>query len=156
MKNMILILSMLLFLTGCSEEEQRQQQLDTSSIFGTWQLVEKYDGGSLQPKQLVENGYLLSFDTSGSVITTDWLICDRPSDSWLHGGYSIQEIDNQEAVIFEFFCPKLNKTIPDIERYVYFRYDSLILTPTNRVNTCDEGCSEKFKKIAEGLIETKE
>ena len=155
MKNMILTLVMLFFVTGCNEEEPKQQ-LDTASIYGTWQLVEKYDGGSLQPKQPVENGYLLSFDTLGKVITTDWLICDRPSGSWLYGRYSIQEVDNQESVIFEFFCPKLNKIIPDIERYIYFKYDSLILTPTNRVNSCDEGCAEKFKKIAEGSIEMKE
>ncbi|MBC6427091.1 MAG: hypothetical protein GDA51_11655 [Ekhidna sp.] len=112
---------MLLFVTGCGEDEPKQQ-LDTISIFGTWQLVEKYDGGSLRPKQPVENGYLLSFNTLGEVITTDWLIFDRPSGSWLYGDYSIQEIDNKEAVIFEFFCPKLNKIILDIERYVYLAF----------------------------------
>ncbi len=38
MKNMILILSVLFFFTGCNEEEIKQEEQD-NSIYGTWQLV---------------------------------------------------------------------------------------------------------------------
>ncbi len=36
MKNMILILSILFFITGCSDKETKQQE---SSIYGTWKLT---------------------------------------------------------------------------------------------------------------------
>ena len=51
MKNMYLILSIFFFITGCSEEETKQQE---KSIYGQWNLI-KYEPG-FSPTENFNNG----------------------------------------------------------------------------------------------------
>jgi hypothetical protein len=53
MKNMFLILSIFLFITGCSEEETKQQE---NSIYGQWNLI-KYEPG-LSPTENFNTGQI--------------------------------------------------------------------------------------------------
>ncbi len=57
MKNMILILSMFFLFTGC----EKKTKLQETSIYGTWQLIERFDGGSPKPIQAVQSGKTINF-----------------------------------------------------------------------------------------------
>lgn len=71
MKNMFLILSILFLITGCSEEEAKQQE---SSIYGTWQLTKRQH---VLPSsiQIIENGEIITFTSSGS-FNSDSYLCE--------------------------------------------------------------------------------
>ena len=62
MRTMILTLVMLFFATGCNEEKANEQQ--KNSIYGTWQLIERYH---LLPSsvQIIENGEVIIFNIDG-------------------------------------------------------------------------------------------
>ncbi|RUA35102.1 MAG: hypothetical protein DSY77_03445 [Bacteroidetes bacterium] len=135
---------------GCQEEDLKQD----STIYGTWQLVEIYDGGSPKPNQSVKNGYQLTITSSGTAITTNQTIGCSSTYEQLNGSFSLEQIDDKEAIVFEFYCPELDNNIEDVEFYLEFNDDLLVLTPTNRVNTCFEGCEYEFKKIADEIKQT--
>ncbi len=128
MKSIILILSMFLSLTSCSDDDTKSQE---TSIIGTWQLIETYgsDGGSNPQWTSVDNGYIYTFNNDGSVIS-DRFTCN--------GNYTLSS--NQITITFDCTDSQFNLT------YEYlFENEKLILTPV--LSNCDEGCGEKYKKI---------
>lgn len=152
MKIILSIFGIYFFLVGCGEEEPEQEL----SIFGTWQLVERYDGGSIIPNQAVEDGYLFTFESNLQCTTTHPTIGCPTNYEKLEGNFTISSLDGGKMVDIKLYCPALDDTdtIPNMEYYYEFVDVYLVLTPTARVNTCSEGCYEKFKKIAEAEVFT--
>lgn len=75
MKTMYLILTMFLFITGCNEEEAKQQE---NSIYGTWQLTKRQH---VLPSsmQIIENGEIITFTSDGS-FNSDSYLCEGSFD----------------------------------------------------------------------------
>jgi len=128
MKSLILILSMLLSLTSCSDDDTKAQEV---SIIGTWKLIETYgsDGGSNPQWATVENGYTYTFNNGGSIISNRFNC---------NGSYTMSLND----ITINFSCSDSQFNL--IYSYV-FEDGKLILTPD--LMNCDEGCGEKYQKI---------
>ena len=125
MKNMILILSMFFLITGCSEKETKQQE---TSIYGTWQLIERFDGGSPTPNQNIENGEIITFSSDNLYLNNSYQ-CD--------GNYSI----NNSIIEISVSC-----ITAELIKYSFsIENNELKLTPFP--STCDEGCYDKYKRI---------
>ncbi len=127
MKNMNLLLSIVLFIASCGEEEP-QAQLDTNSLYGTWQLIERFDGGSPIPNQTVQNGEVISFSSNNSY-SNDSFECS--------GTYSFN------SLIIELSVPCITT---GLLKY-YVNIENNILKLTDYPSTCDEGCYDKYKRI---------
>lgn len=125
MKNMFLILSIFLFITGCSEKEIKQQE---TSIYGTWQLIERFDGGSPNPIQTVVDGETVIFSKDSSY----------SNSSYPDNGTFI--INNS---IIEISIPNVTQ---DLMKFTYGVNNSE-LTLSSYPSTCDEGCYEKYIKL---------
>jgi hypothetical protein len=125
MKNMFLLLSILFFITGCSEEKTEQQN---NSIYGTWQLIERFDGGSPTPNQIVENGEIIVFSSDNSYSNNTYQ-CD--------GNYNI----NNSIIEISVLC-----ITTDLIKYS-FSIENNELKLTSFPSTCDEGCYDKYKRI---------
>lgn len=72
MKSLILILSMFLSLSSCSDDKKSQNE----NILGTWKLIETYgsDGGSIPKWTAVNNGYKYTFNSDGTLFQIDFLV----------------------------------------------------------------------------------
>lgn len=125
MKNIYLILSVLFLFTGCNEEETKQQE---NSFYGTWQLIERFDGGSPTPNQNLENGEVITF-SSENLYSNNSYQCD--------GTYSINNS------IIEISIPCITS---DLIKYS-FSIENNELKLTSSPSTCDEGCYDKYKRI---------
>ena len=125
MKNMYLILSVLFLFTGCSEEETKQQE---NSIYGTWQLVERFDGGSPNPIQIIENGEILVFGQD---------------NSYFNNSYQCNGTYNINNSIIEILAQCVSQ---DLIKFSY-SLENNELKLTNSPSTCDEGCYDKYSKI---------
>ena len=113
------------------------------SLFGTWQLIEKHDGGSPQPNQAVENGYILSLNTDFTVTTTHPTIGCPENYDLLYGTFETTSDDNGKLLNIKLTCENSSLNIE-----YYYGVDSkgfLVISP--KESTCDEGCSWKFKRI---------
>ena len=69
--------SILFFITGCSEEETKQQE---NSIYGTWQLTEQWLGnvGDTSVNWAnVSNGYTMSLTRNNSFSSTEFTVCQN-------------------------------------------------------------------------------
>lgn len=122
---MFLLLSILFFITGCSEEKTEQQN---NSIYGTWQLIERFDGGSPTPNQIVENGEIIVFSSDNSYSNNTYQ-CD--------GNYNI----NNSIIEISVLC-----ITTDLIKYS-FSIENNELKLTSFPSTCDEGCYDKYKRI---------
>ena len=145
MKNMILLFVTISFTAMSCEENENEQE---TSIYGTWKLVGRFDGGSLEPNQSVENGYTLTLTLSGQAITTNETIGCTDSYEELFGSFSMDKDQNADILSLSFECS--DQTV--LANY-YFGFDKESLLLTEQENTCDEGCYFRFKKIAEPPIE---
>tara|TARA_R110002050_G_scaffold247153_1_gene384970 strand:+ start:172 stop:576 length:405 start_codon:yes stop_codon:yes gene_type:complete len=132
MKNLILLFSLILSFSSCSQNGE--EKINDNSIVGTWKLIEVYssDGGTNPQWKPVENGYTYTFYSNG-VIKSSKFNCD--------GKYTL---NTSNSVHIEFDCnnSKMNGNF-DFK----FMDENLIFTPNP--NTCFEGCDEKFMKIEE-------
>ena len=169
MKNMILILLMLFFAIGCSEEEPKQQ-LKIPSIYGTWQLVEAWYFDIANPNNTnwgkVSNGYKITFNkdlsyepeikpydcneisSSVFVVQNDSEI-NTESEKDILNFIGVAVHDNSEINILEttITCTSSDITFKSKSIYVFQDATHLILIPIEP--TCPEGCARKFKKRAE-------
>ena len=129
MKNLILLFSLILFFSSCSQNEEEKNS--DNSIVGIWKLIEFYssDGGSNPQWRTIENGYTYTF-YNNDIVKSSKYECD--------GAFSI----SNSIVHLAFDCnnSKINGNF-DFK----FIEKNLILTPNP--NTCFEGCNEKFMKI---------
>lgn len=137
MKSIILILSILFSLTGCSEKETNQQE---NSIYGTWQLIEIYqsDGGSSPQWTTVDESYIYTFNNDGTFSSTRFTECTS-------GTYEI----SNNSITLNYSCVGFDTGMENppgtfIESYI-FKNANLILTPFYL--NCIEGCDYKFEKV---------
>ena len=111
------------------------------SLFGKWQLVEIYDGGSLQPYRAIENGTSMTFYTDSTLTTTyHSLGC---STDQTEGSYETTEGEKREELTVHLSCEDKELTVT-----YYYGVDSkgfLVISP--KESSCDEGCYWKFKRI---------
>ena len=127
MKQLIFIFSILFLLSGCSEDNEKQQE---NSIFGTWKLVETYGSAGGQGQWTpVENGYTYTFGEDG-ILISDRFSCE---------GTYIVDLNN---ITIDFDCQESQF---HLTYGVSFENNNLILTP-DPVN-CDEGCAEKYQRM---------
>lgn len=108
-----------------TEEHQVQQE---DSILGTWQLFERFDGGSPNPNQSIENGEIITF-WSDSLYSNSTYLCD--------GKY---KIDNSYIEI------SVKCLTSDLLVY-YYSIEKGTLILSDSPSTCDEGCYDKYKRI---------
>ena len=137
MKNMILILSMFFFITGCSEKETKQQE---TSIYGTWQLVNSYVVDGFSGSWIsVNNGFTIMLKRDNTFSSTKYQECSE-------GSYFLDL--SSEKIILEYNCanfnPCENSSSKCVER---FEFDGKLLKLIPEYSACIEGCGEKFKKI---------
>ncbi len=123
---MTLILAIFLFITGCSEEGTIQQQ--DNSIYGTWQLIERFDGGSPVPTQPISNGEIITFSNE-SIYSNDSYECN--------GVYNI----NDSIIEISVLCV----TTESLNYSFIIENNELMLT--DYPSACDEGCYDKYKRM---------
>ena len=149
MKNRFLILTIFFFITGCGEEEAKQQE---TSIYGTWQLKEQRLGnvGNL-PTTVFEfsNKHLMTF-RKNNTFSMSRSSCQN--GGLVNGSFSLGTEYSYNFVETSFPCSYTNKngetikyeeTTKDTYR---FKNEYLILSPHG---LCDEGCSFKYKRVSE-------
>jgi len=137
---MYLIITVLFFFTGCSEEETKQQE---NSIYGTWKLIEVYSniGNGENSWNEVDVGYTYTMNIDNSFLSTKYNECNS-------GKFEIDNAKNTISFIFDClsFYPCVNQSNSCIE-YFSFQEEKLILSASYQ--DCDEGCPQfKFEKIS--------
>ncbi|APY12118.1 hypothetical protein BWZ22_13155 [Seonamhaeicola sp. S2-3] len=137
MKPIILILSMLLSFTSCSDDDTKSQE---ESFLGTWKLIETYgsDGGSNPQWTIVDNGYTYTFSNDGTFSSTRFTECTT-------GTYDV----SNNTITLDYSCVGFDTGVENppgtfVENY-NFENGNIILTPTYM--NCIEGCGYKFEKI---------
>ena len=152
MKNRFLILTIFFFITGCGEEDTKQQpKQQETSIYGTWQIKESRvnDGEGSEEVDKVSNGHTITFRKNNT--------CSRTTSSCQNGGlvngsFSLGTEYSYNFVEVSFPCSYTNKNGETIKyeeaiKYTYrFKNEYLILSPHY---VCDEGCSFKYKRVTE-------
>ena len=134
MKNLILLFSLILSFSSCSQNEE--EKINDNSIVGTWKLIEKIESGNdglpiWKPVSDTQS-YTYTFYEKG-LITNSRYNCN---------GTYVFNSSNSLHIDFECNDGKINGDFN-----FKFTNKNLVLTPNP--NTCDEGCDEKFKKIEE-------
>lgn len=124
----VLILLLLTLLSNCSNKESEEPK--TNTIIGKWQLIERFDGGSVAPFQSVENGEIISFDINSIYSNDTFYACD--------GSYTVKK----EVINIHFPC--INAGF-DIGLKYSFKNTNLILSSTP--TSCFEGCYDIYKRI---------
>lgn len=139
MKSLILILSMLLSLASCSDDDTKSQN---ENILGTWKLIETYgsDGGSNPQWRPVDNGYTYTFNNDGTFSSTRFTECTT-------GTYGV----SNSTIILDYGCAGFDTGVENpagtfVENYSY-ENGNIILTPSYM--NCIEGCAYRFEKIEE-------
>jgi len=137
MKPIILILSMLLSFTSCSDDDTKSQE---ENFLGTWKLIETYgsDGGSNPQWTIVDNGYTYTFSNDGTFSSTRFTECTT-------GTYDV----SNNTITLDYSCVGFDTGVENppgtfVENY-NFENGNIILTPTYM--NCIEGCGYKFEKI---------
>ena len=60
MRYIQILVLVVISLLGCSKNDENDI-ITNDSIIGQWQLIERFDGGSLEPIQNIENGEIIFF-----------------------------------------------------------------------------------------------
>ncbi|MGJ3235923.1 hypothetical protein [Marivirga sp.] len=148
MKNLIFLILPLLFVISCNEEkvDEELEPIDKDSIFGKWQLVEEWDGVMSDPYE-VEDGYFYIFDSDSTFTTTQIGVCP---DGTKGGFFELSSDSISNMLYMEWDC--VHEEYDDFVPRLFNRYELedgfLKLWPHEDVNTCYEGCWERFKKVA--------
>ena len=125
-------------LFGCNSNND---ELNTSTIVGTWQLVEIYQSiGGPGNWNDVENGYKYTFLNNGNFSSNRFSECSN-------GTYSIES----NELILDFSCAEFTTGFEKPEgiliEKITFESGYLFINPTYIF--CVEGCNYKFKKISD-------
>lgn len=127
MKLKLTILLLGIFFISCSQDDDKSTEVSVKSLTGTWQLIERYDGGSPQPNQPVEDGYTIEFTETDEYIREGFINCNY------------QYIESESEIII--ICDNIEL----IYNYDFFDNGDLEVFP--KPSPCDEGCYERFRKI---------
>lgn len=147
MRNLIFLILPFLFIISCNEEklEEDLEPIDKDSIYGKWQLVEKWDGVLSDPYN-VEDGYFYTFNSDSTCSTTHSTIGCKSENNPKVGAYGLYEDEISKLIRMRFICEGKEKT------FMPYRYELndgfLKLTPHEDYSTCHEGCWERFEKVA--------
>ncbi len=137
MKKMVLLLSILILLHGCSGNDDGKAQ--DSEVIGKWKHVESMvsDGGPYY-FITVENGYTYTFKNNGSLTAVGEFDCS--------GTYDFDDLDRIEVAIVD--CPaSYPQIIASIKYAVSVSGNKLTLTQDPPV--ADEGGAEIFERVDE-------
>ena len=151
MKNMILIIGMLMTFTGC-DEEKKKKELDTSSIYGTWQYVayihgEYTDDGFKMITSSIKNGYTYTIKANKTFEST------RFNSTRFNRCKGETYFITDKVISFQFNCESGSIKYPCLENSTaceedyYLKDGFLYFNP--KYNLCAEVCTKKFRKIAE-------
>ena len=147
MKNMILTLIMLFFVTGCNDN---QLVLEDTGFYGTWQEFESYsalnpgDGWYRIPN---ENRKTDEIFPDGTFKSTRFCECNNGKKTYIGN----VKYDNTQ-ITFEYRCDEFTadtEPSPGIFSYDYFfeDYKTVVLIPNYLF--CDEGCDIRYVKTAD-------
>lgn len=138
MKTLILLFSLMIAVSSCNQSDENPQV--ENSIYGTWKLIETYNGtgGGTPQWSSVSDGYIYTFKNDNTFTSNRFNECSS-------GTYEL----TPSNLILTFDCEGFNTGIESpsgtfFENYA-FGEGYLFLTPTYL--NCDEGCSNKFNKI---------
>lgn len=123
----ILILVITTSFTSCNKNEENNINPE-NSIIGTWQLIERFDGGSPTPIQNIENGEIIEFNLD-LTYSNNTFSCD--------GSYIINN-SNIDILVPCISSDNLTYT---------FSFENKYLLMTSIPSTCDEGCYDKYKRL---------
>ncbi|WKV11713.1 hypothetical protein [Marivirga harenae] len=146
MKNLIFLILPLLFVISCNEEkvEEELEPIDKDSLYGKWQLVEEWDGVMSDPYE-VEDGYYRTFN-SDSTCSVSWSFKDCDN---VKCAFKLSSDSTSDIMEVAFTCQDNGETEIVSGFYRYELEDGFLkLTPHEDYHTCDEGCWERFKKVA--------
>lgn len=133
------ILLVLILVSSCHNQDE---QPINDSIFGVWQLVGRYDGGSVQPYQALENGYMITFKTDSTLTTEEpTLGC---SVDQVDGSFQTRKVEKGAELTMQLNCK--DKELRLVFHYGIDAEGYLVTSP--KESSCDEGCYTKFKRIS--------
>jgi len=115
-------------LMSCNKNDENNINSE-KSIIGTWQLIERFDGGSPTPIQNIENGEIIVFNPD-LTYSNNTFSCD--------GSYIINNSN-----IIEILVPCISS---DNLTYT-FSFENGYLLMTSTPLACDEGCYDKYKRL---------
>lgn len=125
MKNLIIILSTVLSFSSCSQNDNNK--IENNTLVGTWKLIERFDGGSVNPTQIIEGGKTIQFLEDDSFVDSS-INCN--------GTFTT----NNSELSINIPC----ETQTNLTYNYSFDNGNLLLTDTP--STCDEGCYNKFER----------
>lgn len=141
MKNLILLFSLILSFSSCSQNEE--EKINDNSIVGTWELIESFVNTSMENNgewKPIENGYIYTFNLDGTFYSNKFPECTQ-------GTYNLTDV----LLTLEFNCNDFSSGFFETPKGTFvesyrIRNNELFLSP--RYIFC-EGCSWKFKKVEE-------
>lgn len=136
MKNMFFLLILIIFSTGCSEDESKQQD---KLLQARWQLFETFTHPpSGNGWDEVENGHIITINTDNSFISNQFQDCN--SGNVVFSENEIQLIYDCEGFTANFEAPE------GTFKYSYLLIENVLeLTPLNF--NCFEGCKYRLTRL---------
>ena len=128
MRSIQILVLVVISLLGCSKNDENDI-ITNDSIIGQWQLIERFDGGSLEPIQNIENGEIIFFKS-------DFLYSN--SNYPCTGNYLM---NNDNIVEITVSCVSSENLL-----YTY-DFENGYLLFNSYPSTCDEGCYDKYKRF---------
>ena len=141
MKNLILLFSLILSFSSCSQNEE--EKINDNSIVGTWKLIEGFVNTSMENNgewKPIENGYYYTFNPNGTFVSNRFGDCSE-------GTYLLDDV----LITLKYDCNNLSSgfnenPIGTFTESYRIKNNELFLSP--KYIFC-EGCLWKFKKINE-------
>lgn len=143
MKKLILIFSLTITLSSCSQSEENNEI--ENSIYGTWQLTERTANnvdGTPNDWESISNGYKITFNKDFSYESEiEPSNCNEVSSSV----YNLRNESGSNILEITISCVDPNITFESKDSYTIEDATFLIISPIEPA--CPEGCAFKYKKI---------
>lgn len=135
MKNLVLLFSIILSFSSCSQSDEKK--INDNSIIGTWKLIEKIGSGDdgfpiWKPVDETEV-YFYTFLENGIIINSR-------NENDCNGVYKLNSTKTTINIVYD--C---NNSLTEGNFNFTFENNNLVLSP--KPDLCDEGCSQKFKRV---------
>lgn len=128
MKKIVIVLAIIFTLVSCCQNEQ--DVATENSIYGTWQLFERYNGLSPLPLTTIKNGEIKTFSSENKYTSS---FHDKEGKFIIKGS------------IIEVSIPELTQ---DTIKFVFCLKDN-ILNLSSFPSSCDEGCYDSYRRITD-------